>query len=111
MMINMVNWDNDKEQVFWIKIITAIISGFVLYFLMQAFPKLIVKTYFLNFLTILLLSCFLIAFIIPPIVIIIFNKLRKSKIPPLKTVFFYRVGAFILIFTVIFTILFWLNIG
>ncbi|MBD3228966.1 MAG: hypothetical protein GF329_12325 [Candidatus Lokiarchaeota archaeon] len=107
----MVNWDNDKEQVFWIKNITAIISAFVLYFLMIEFPTLIVKTYFLFFFTMLLIACFLIAFVIPPIIIIIFNKLRNSDNPPLKTIFFYRTGAFILVFTVIFTVLFILNIG
>ena len=107
----MVNWDNEKEQTFWIKVIIAIISSVILYFLMQSFPTFVVKTYFFNFFTFLFLICLLIAFIIPSIVILIFNKLRNTERPSFKTMIFYRTETFILVYTLFFTILFILNIG
>ncbi|MHA1271179.1 MAG: hypothetical protein ACTSPY_15400 [Candidatus Helarchaeota archaeon] len=107
----MVDWKNEKEQIFWIKVIIALISGIVLFFLMQLFPVQMVKTPIVLYLSLFTLSCLFITFIIPPIVIVIFNKLIKNKIPSLSYLFIHRTGTMILVFTVIFTILFMLNIG
>lgn len=107
----MVNWDDDKEQIFWIKVIIAIISAITMFFLIQNFPDLMIKTFFLNIFTISLISCLFVAFVIPPVVILVFNKLRKAKRPPLVSIFFYGTLTLILIYTTIFTILFILNVG
>ncbi|MHA1697190.1 MAG: hypothetical protein ACTSUG_18215 [Candidatus Helarchaeota archaeon] len=107
----MVDWKNEKEQIFWIKMIIAIISSVVLFFLMQIFPVQMIQTPILLYFTLMVIMCFLITFLIPPIVLIIFNKLLKNKIPPISHIFFHRTGTMILIFSTIFTILFILNLG
>lgn len=107
----MVDWDNGKEQIFWIKFLIAVVSAVIFFFLMQAFPTQIVMNPLIFYFSIMFLGCLFITFVLPPIVIVIFNRLRKSKRPPILQVLFYRVETIILVYTTIFTLLFMLNMG
>ncbi|MHA1784438.1 MAG: hypothetical protein ACTSVY_16790 [Candidatus Helarchaeota archaeon] len=106
----MVNWDDNEEQIFWIRFIITVISSVLFFFLMQLFTTSFIKNIIMN-LNLFTIGCLLITFVISPITILIFNKIRKTDRPPLIQVFLRHVEKSIIIFIAIYTLLFFLNIG